>query len=290
MSAGNDTTERRSWWRRHRAWVIPAALVPVSYLVLVVAGSSLGALGNDSDHVGWSLLGLLVLLCAMVAPIVFLVIALRNGYRAFRSWRRRHGHFTKREAIVRQQEDAHAAGWQHARWLRSVLEQRELPPEVEVWGVVPWAGEHFFLAGPLQYSRYYGTDVVYGQSSVVAFGRPAWVAGAVIGNAIGNSVARSRARSAAVTQWREHQQAEVLVSNERIVCNVVGRGWLSFPFTAVTAVYPDPERFNVVLEFGDTSPLSLTGPMAPAVSTLSVMLTHGHEALRTHPALEPLRR
>ncbi len=51
MSAGNDTTERRSWWRRHRAWVIPAALVPVSYLVLVVAGSSLGALGNDSDHV-----------------------------------------------------------------------------------------------------------------------------------------------------------------------------------------------------------------------------------------------
>ena len=290
MSEARAVTRGTSWWHRNRRWVVATALVPLSYVVSVVAGGWLTALGNRSGNVGWSLLGLVLLLVALAAPVVLAIIAIRAGYRAFRSWRRGNGHFTKREAAVRQVEDAYAAGWEHATWLRGALERQELPPEIAVWGVVPRPGERFFLSGPLGYARYYGTDVVYGQTSMVAVGRPAWVAGAMVGNAIGNSVARSRARAAAATQWREQQQVDALVSNQRVVCNVAERGWLSFDFAAVTAIYPAPEEYTVVLEFDGTSPVSFNGPMAPALGALAVMLTHGHDALRTHPALEPLRR
>jgi hypothetical protein len=112
----------------------------------------------------------------------------------------------------------------------------------------------------------------------------------VIGNAIGNSIARSRAQSTAATQWREQQQVDVVVSNQRVVGNVAGRGWLSFDWSAVTAIYPDPEHYNVVLEFGgQTSTLSFTGALAPTLATMAVMLTHGHDPLAGHPALQTLR-
>lgn len=290
MSERDRSGQQSTWWRRHRAWVVPAVLAPVGYVVFVLLGAWLNGLGERTGNVGWSLLALVSFLAAFASPVVFGIIALRKGYRAFRRWRRAHGHLTKHEVALQQHEDAYARAWQHASALKGALMRRELPPEIPVWSVVPWAGERFFLSGGLGYTRYYGTDVVYGQSSVVAFGRPAWVAGALIGNAIGNSISRSRAQATAATQWREHQQVEVVVSNQRIACNVAGRGWLSFEFASVTAIYPDPEHFTVVLEFGgQTSPMSLTGPMAPALATLAVMLTHGHDALRAHPALAALQ-
>ena len=287
-TSGND--KRGSWWGRHRRWVVPAALAPIGYVAFALVGGQLTSAGNGQESIGLSLLGLLFLLAAFAAPIVFGIIAIRRGHDAYRAWQRSLGHLTKREQSVQSHQDAYAYGWRHAVSLRASLMRKELPPEIQVWNVVPHHGERFFLSGFLGYARYYGTDVTYGQTGVVAFGRPAWVAGAVIGNAIGNSIARSRAQAMAATQWREQQQVNVVVSNQRLVCNVGGRGWLSFDWSAVTAIYPDPEQYNVVLEFGgQTSPLSLTGAMAPALATMAVMLTHGHDALAGHPALQALR-
>jgi MFS family permease len=279
----------RSRWRTHRTWIVPVVCVPLSYLVFGLLGSALMQLSTDTGDGWWSVVGLLALLAAFVVPVVAAVVAIRRGYRVHRSWRRSRGHLTATERAAQEHEDSYRRAWDHASHLRAALIRRELPPEIPMWAVVPRQGERFFLDGPLTYSRYYGTDVAYSHSTTVAFGRPAWVAGAMIGSAIGNSIARSRAAAAAATQWREHQLVQVVVSNQRIVCNVGGVGWLSFDHGAVTAIYPDPEHFNIVLEFGGVAaPMSLTGPMAPALATIAVLMTLGPEALGSHPALRGL--
>jgi hypothetical protein len=290
MDHGGARTAERSWWRRHRSWIIPLACAPLGYFGLGLLGGWFVQLGRQGEGLSWwTLLALVLLLSAFVVPVVAMVLALRRGHRVFRAWRRAHGHLTTRERAAQQHEEAYRRAWDHARWFRAALARRELPPEIAAWAVVPRDGERFFLDGPLTYSRYYGTDVAYTTSRTVAFGRPAWVTGALIGSAIGNSISRSRAQAEATTQWREHQRVQVVASNQRIACNVAGRGWLSFDYAAVSAIHPDPERFHIVLEFeGAASPLSLNGPMAPALATLAVLMTHGPDALHAHPALRAL--
>jgi hypothetical protein len=277
-------------WRNQLTWIIPAACVPASYLAFVVAGDLVQQAAGTRHH-GWiSLIAVLLFLGAAASPIVAAIITIRRGHRLFRSWRRSHGHLTRSERSAEDQHMVYAGGWEKARALRAALIRRELPPEIQVWGIVPRPGERFFLDGPLTYTRYYGNDVSYGQSSVMAFGRPAWVAGALIGNAIGNSVRRNRAQQAAAAQWRETQTLQVVVSNYRIACNVAGRGWLSFDHAAATAIYPTPEKYNIVIEYPETSPLSLIGPLAPALATITVLIAHGHDAVANHPALTPLNQ
>jgi MFS family permease len=290
MDHGGARTADRSWWKTHRSWIISLACVPVGYFGFGLLGGWFVQLGQQEERLSWwTLLALLLLVSAFVAPVVAAIITLRRGHRVYRAWRRSRGHLTPRERVAQQHEEGYRRAWDHARWFRASLVRRELPPEIAIWAVVPRDGERFFLDGPLTYSRYYGTDVAYTTSRTVAFGRPAYVAGALIGSAIGNSVARSRAQADAATQWREHQAVQVIASNQRIVCNVAGRGWLSFDYAAVSAIYPDPERFHIVLEFeGAASPMSLTGPMAPALATLAVLMTHGPDALHAHPALRAL--
>ena len=279
------TTRTRPGWRKHLRWAIPLASIPVSFVLFALLTSAL----SGSEDLWLSLAAVVTLLAAFAAPVVGAVMAIRGGHRVYRTWQRSRGKYSKSELVVKQRDDAFATGWEHGVWVRRTLIQKELPPEISVWGLVPWSGERFFLDGTAAFSRFYGTNVAYTQSNVFAFGRPAWVAGALIGNAIGNSVSRSRAQHAAASQWREHQSVRVLVSNQRIVCQVAGRGWMPFAYSAVTAIYPDPEHFNVVLEFDSAEPLSLTGPLVPALASIAILQTHGHDAVTEHPALQGLR-
>lgn len=271
-------------WRKHVKWAIPLVSIPVTFVACLVLASAL----SDSENAALSLVALLAFLAAFALPIVGAILAIRGGHRVYRAWRRSRGSYTRGELVVKQRDDAFAAGWAHGIWVRKTLIQKELPPEISIWGLVPWQNERFFLDGTADFSRFYGMNVAYTQSNVIAFGRPAWVAGALIGNAIGNSASRTRAQQAARTQWREHQAVRVLVSNQRIVCQVAGRGWLTFAYSAVSAVYPDPEHFNVVFEFDSAEPLSLTGPLVPALASIAILQTHGHEAVTQHPALQGL--
>jgi hypothetical protein len=58
----------------------------------------------------------------------------------------------------------------------------------------------------------------------------------------------------------------------------------------MTAVYPEVDRWALVCQFDSTSPLLLHGPAAPAAALVTVLMTHGPEAIQQHPSLAPLAR
>ncbi len=283
-----SSTKKLGWWRVNRRWLIFLILVPGSY---VGASAGLFYLQKvpESQSNGWALLiTALLLIIGLAGPVVFAILALVHGYRAWRTYRVRSGHPNKREQAILNREHAFAAGMQQGKAIRRTLMDRHLPPSIQVWGLIPRMNEVFFLSGSADYSRFYGTTVTYGGSTTVAFGRPAWVAASLIGSAVGNSIARNRAEQLARAQWREFQPLQVLVSNQRIVCNVAGRGWLSFDYGAMTAIYPDPENFSIICEFRSTEPMMLNGPMVPSLANIAVLMTHGHGALTEHPALRAI--
>lgn len=277
-----------SGFRRHLPWIIATLCVPLGFVVPVLTGIALAPHARGDAALPLGAVVVLLGLVALAAPIVAAVFAVRFGWRAWRRWRVGHGHMTRRERVVAERERDFEEGWQYGLRLNALLRRREPPEQIEIWNVVPFDGESFLLSGQLDYARYYGTDAAYTRSTMVAFGGPLWVAGSLIGSAIGNAAARSRAERFARAAWREYQPLQVIVSNQRIRCNVHGRGWLIFDFSMITAVYPDPQRFSIVLEFQNAEPMLLTGPMVPALSNIVVLMTHGPEALGSHPGLLPL--
>ncbi|MGC4895539.1 hypothetical protein [Micromonospora sp. DT31] len=146
--------------------------------------------------------------------------------------------------------------------------------------------ESVHLDARLHYARHYGSAVTYTQTSTVAFGSTAFVTGALVANAIGNSSARSRAERMARPQWREHQLARVVLTPTRTWCQTGGR-WLSFHHSGVLEYHLD--QHGVVLVFGDTEPLRLTGPTAWVHAVLFAYFRFGASALPTTAFLLPIR-
>ena len=110
----------------------------------------------------------------------------------------------------------------------------------------------------------------------------------LVTSAVSNASARSRAQAMARAQWREDQVVEVLVSNHRLRCRTQARGWLSFDFHGITAIYPELSTFSVVLEFEVGEPLMLSGRVVPAACMVALHTRLGPDALRSHPAAQQL--
>ncbi|MHA7303856.1 hypothetical protein ACX80E_01195 [Arthrobacter sp. TMN-49] len=267
---------------------MPLVAAPAIYLV-AMTGTWWINKGLESQSLGawWALLALLLLLLAVGGPPTALFYAVTGGYRAFRHWRRAHGHFNKKEAQVAQRERVSAVAWDQARALQSCLLRREVPEPIRIWDVVANAEEVFFQDVPAHYGRHYGMDVTYSQSSGFYFGRPAFVLAGLGASAMSNAARRDAAARQAVAQWRERQQCRLVVSNQRLMCQVGGR-WLSFYFSAVTAVYPEIEDWSLITQFDSTSPLLLSGVHVPSVALLTVLATQGVEAVGAHPSLQKL--
>lgn len=105
--------------------------------------------------------------------------------------------------------------------------------------------------------------------------------------ALGNSSRRNAAQLAAAQCWREIQTARALITDRRLICQIGGR-WLSFYFSAVTAYYPEPANWSLVLDFDATSPLRVGGANAPLAAVVAVWAIQGRAAVRQHPALASL--
>lgn len=296
MSSGTDmlwNDRLHRTWRGHARWVIPLVLAPAIYLGAMWAVASINVRSED-DHL--PALGILALLgIALIAPFLCLIFVLIGLHGIWRSWRRSRSRYTKadkrRIQRLRIAEAERAADQQSlgdALMLGRNLLKGILPPALPVTDVLPAQGESFLLRGPARYQRYYGQDVTYSSSSPMAFGRPTFVAAVLVTSAVSNASARSRAQSKARAQWREDQQLDMLVSEQRIWCRTVGRGWLSFDFDGITAVYPDLASRTVVFEFAQGEPLLLTGRLVPAACVLALHRRLGPEGLRTHPASEQL--
>jgi hypothetical protein len=106
--------------------------------------------------------------------------------------------------------------------------------------------------------------------------------------AIGNTVRRSEAIAQAAHRWREQQQVQVILTDQRVVCNVAGR-WSAFSLGELIAFYPEPANWSVVFEFLDAAPLRLAGPGGPAIATFVAWVIYGERRLNEHPAFDPLR-
>jgi hypothetical protein len=279
--------------RRHMRWAVPLLIGVVGFPVLGALGSQLSANARGTTNIAGSLGGLLLMLLAFVTAIVAAVFFVVGVVRTLSEWRRvrRHaaGKFTQAELEDRARAEAFASSWQNARQLHATLAHRQVPAQIQVWDVVPNAGEAFFYDTSASYARFYGQDVAYNRSGGFFFGHPLFVVAGVALSAAGNAARRSSAEAAAAAQWRKHQTVRLLVSNQRLVCNAGGQ-WLSFYYSAMTAVYPEVDRWALVCQFDSTTPLLLHGPAVPAAALVTVLMTHGPEAIQQHPSLAPLAR
>lgn len=276
--------------RRHLSWIVPLLVLPLIYVVFtaIVWWASTFAEEGQAETL-WGLLTVIVaLLTAVAGAIVCVVLVIRNAHRVFRAWRRSNGHFTKRELIAREQQSTTQSAWEAAQRLLADVRAERLPNPITVWGVIPNHDETFFYDVDARYERFYGTTESYAQHTGLFVGRPAFVLAGVAATAIANSASHSAAANRAATQWREAQHSRILVSNQRLVIQANGQ-WLSFYLSGMTACYPSPEAWSVAFEFGDTSPLRLTGRGAPLVAVWTVLARQGREAVHAHPGLAPLR-
>ena len=271
--------------RRHARWIAPLLLAPIVFYGCVLGLSYL----NERETLeGWSLLAALVLLAGIfVAPIVLVVVSIVKGGATYRDHRRSKGRYSSSEVAEIQRRDRSAQAWRDAQQLHRRLLEREVPPTLAVWDVVPYANEEFFCDVPIRYARYYGMDVSYTQTSGFFYGRPSFVLTGLAITAVSNAAQRSAAQNMARAQWREHCFARLVVSNFRLLVQVSGR-WLSFDYAAMTAVFPEPASWGLVCQFSSTEPLLLTGDHAPFAAVMTLFRTHGEDALREHPGLGPL--
>lgn len=271
--------------RRHVRWVMPLVLAPVAYIGCMAGFSTLEREGPTDGST--LLVMLLLLLGAVVAPIALVVIAIVKASATYREHRRSTGRFSAAELGEIRRRDASSRAWRDAQVLRGKLLAREVPATLGVWDVVPYANEEFFCDVPISYARYYGMDVSYSQTSAFFYGRPSFVVAGLAATALSNAARRSAARNMARHQWREHCVSRLVVSNHRLIVQVRGQ-WLSFDYTAMTAVFPEPASWGLVCQFSGAEPLLLTGDHAPFVAVMTLYRTHGERALREHPGLAPL--
>lgn len=272
----------------HLRWVLRLLMVPVTYLGFMLLSSVLSSKVEDGTDLLHALGALAAIGAALGFPIVFLIAAIVAAYGVWRSWRRSKGHFNRSEKRVVQRVAEERESLRYAQSVRDGYLRGEHPPALPVTDVLPVGDERLLLRGSCQYQRYYGQDVQYRTSNPVALGRPSFVAAVMVTSAVTNASARSSAQARARSQWREHQVAETIVSDYRIWCRSATRGWISFNFGGVTAFYPDPVNQTLVMEFADTSPLFLRGPIIPAACMIAIRHRLGDDGLRQHPAIAPL--
>lgn len=281
--------------RRHLRWAVPLILGVLAYVVFIwwAAAISSSVDPNDPADAAASLavvaLGGLAFLLAFIALVFFVV----GAVRALVEWRRdrRHatGRYNRAELADRAQQEHFGRAWEATAHLRATLAAHQVPPQIRVWDVVPRPNEAFFLDTGATYARFYGQDVSYSQSGGFFFGHPLFVAAGLAVTAAGNAARRSAAEAAAAAQWREHQNVRLIVSNQRLICQVGGH-WLSFDYGAMTAVYPEVQQWSLVCQFDSAEPLMLHGPGVPAAAVITVLMTYGPDAVAEHPSLAPLGR
>ncbi|WP_126464183.1 hypothetical protein [Propionibacterium australiense] len=230
-----------------------------------------------------ALLLLLILVCKTVSRL------LRCIWRYWRTYRFAHGHPTRREAQALAMIRGHETAVEHARAVAADLATTQSFDLGPAWDVILDRGERILFNGSAHYSRFYGQDVTYYESSSFFFGSPLFVAVGLGATALGNQARRNAALRQAAAQWREAQITRCLVTDQRVLIHHPHGQWLSFWFGGVVGVYPALNEDTLILEFNDTSPLRLQGPASLIASVSVIWATHGVGGLLQHPALEPLR-
>lgn len=275
--------------KRHLRWIVPIVAIPIVFLGAAAAMNMLAAQTQQrtaSAFVAFFAYPV-VALAALAALISAVVLAIGGAKRTYGDARRRRGKFTTTESAAIAASQQREEAWRHAQGLRLRLIRKELPHAIQTWSVVPNQNEVFFYEIPAHYARFYGQDVTYTQTTGFYLGHPAFVAAGLATQLIGNAARRSAAQAQAAAQWREQQPTTLIVSNQRLICNVRGE-WLSFYYSGMTAIFPEVGSWTLIAQFESTSPLMLHGQLVPAAAIITTLMTHGPAALEAHPSLRAL--
>ena len=79
------------------------------------------------------------------------------------------------------------------------------------------------------------------------------------------------------------------MTDRRLLCQVQAKGWVSFDHGTTTAIQALSETGGVVLEYPDTAPVRLSGPVTSQIMVIVVWALYGEEGLRQHPAMSAVR-
>jgi hypothetical protein len=91
-------------------------------------------------------------------------------------------------------------------------------------------------------------------------------------------------------RWAEASHADVIVTDMRLLCRFATGGISLLWWNGVVAIDVDLTMEQVVIDYGDGQPVSLSGPWVVPVAVVAVAAIYGIQALVDHPALTLLRR
>jgi hypothetical protein len=91
-------------------------------------------------------------------------------------------------------------------------------------------------------------------------------------------------------RWAEASYAHVLVSDLRLLCRFATGGISLLWWNGVVAIDVDLTMEQVVIDYGDGQPVSLSGPWVAPAAVAGIAAIYGAQALVDHPALTLLRR
>lgn len=89
--------------------------------------------------------------------------------------------------------------------------------------------------------------------------------------------------------WSTPRPAQVLVSNRRLLARLDSGELASLWWGSLAGFTVELSAGQVVLDYGDGRPRSMSGPGVAAIAVAGIDSLYGTRALLTHPALEPLR-
>lgn len=268
-SVSEGRNARRGSYRA--AWVLLIAA-----LVCGTVGEVINKSGNPSKLprntvLLWGGIGLGL----WVLAAVLLMFAIRSFNKARRRVELDHRQETGRRLAA---EDV-----TKARRLAGQLLAGEPPAVGRVWDAVLQPGERVLFEGAAGYSRYYGLGPRAGSGASRV---------AMLNQQVTSSGTRRRQQSpvvAAAARWRDRQQSRVVVTDQRLLCQLQSKGWVSFDHAEATSIQTGPERRGVVLEYRGTAPLCLSGAVSTQIMVSIVWALYGADGLREHPALADVR-
>lgn len=279
----------REWpsgrWARHRPWAIPLLAAILSFLGLVALDLYGARLPKHSPML---LLAASVFLLVGLMFLVLLIVTPLKARAVWRAYQRSRGRYNKSEMAAAARMIEADVRWQEAVALARSLAAGHAPGIAKVWGVILRDSERIMADVPAEYSRYYRTDGTYTHVSGFYYGGASFMALGYGLMALGNASRRRAAIAAARAQWREFQRVQVLVTTDRLLCQMADGQWLSFYYRAATAVYPEPANWSLVMDFANAAPLRLGGTGSPLAAVAAVWAVHGPEGVKAHPGLARL--
>ncbi|MFF0264662.1 hypothetical protein [Kribbella sp. NPDC004536] len=172
-------------------------------------------------------------------------------------------------------------------WARWLLDGNT-PQPLQVYGVVLEPGEVAYLQTTAQYSRLYGGNGRYRQSGGFFIGNPTLVVGMMAANAALNAGRKAAAKRDMQPSWRDLQELPVLATNQRLMCNLPEKGWMSFYYSAVQEFYPDTANWTITLGFQNAVPLRIAGLTTPTLAVLTSWCLHGNDRWQGEPGIASL--